>query len=86
MTSFVYTTYPHIYINVAQAFLERSSEDILSSCFRTLYLWTIAFVSPLSIALMIFLYTFPFSLGDPYCILSVYFETPYIFNKISYYL
>jgi hypothetical protein len=29
--------------------LERSSEDILSSCFHTLYLWIVAYVCPVSI-------------------------------------
>jgi nitrogen fixation-related uncharacterized protein len=30
--------------------LERSLEDILGSSFHTLYLWTVAFMSPLSIS------------------------------------
>jgi hypothetical protein len=30
--------------------LERSLEDILASFFHTLYLWTVAFVSPLSLS------------------------------------
>ena len=41
--------------------LERSSEDILSSCLHTLYLWTIAFVSPMSISYNDFLVCFSFS-------------------------
>jgi hypothetical protein len=38
--------------------LERSLEDILSSCFHTLYLWTVAFVSLLLISYDDFLVLF----------------------------
>jgi len=38
--------------------LERSLEDILSSFFHTLYLWTVAFVSPLSLSFGDFLVCF----------------------------
>jgi hypothetical protein len=61
--------------------LERSSEDILLSCFCILYLWTVVYVCPVSISYDEFLVRF-----DPYCILPVYFGAPYVFNKIDYYL
>jgi hypothetical protein len=38
--------------------LERSLEDILSSFFHTLYLWTVAFVFPLSLSFGDFLVCF----------------------------
>jgi hypothetical protein len=41
--------------------LERSSEDILTSFFHTLYLWTVAFVSPLSFTFDEFLVRFSLS-------------------------
>jgi hypothetical protein len=41
--------------------LERSLEDILSSCFRTLFIWMIAHLSPLSISYDDFLACFSFS-------------------------
>ena len=41
--------------------LERSLEAILSSCFHTLYLWTVAHLSPLSISYDDFLTRFSFS-------------------------
>jgi hypothetical protein len=41
--------------------LERSSEDILASFFHTLYLWTVAFVSPLSFTFDEFLVRFSLS-------------------------
>jgi hypothetical protein len=40
--------------------LERSLEDIISSFFHTLYLWTAAFVSPLTISYVDFLVRFYF--------------------------
>ena len=41
--------------------LERSLEDILSSFFHTLYLWTVAYLSPLSISYADFLVRFSLS-------------------------
>ena len=41
--------------------LERSFEDILSLCFHTLYLWTIAHLSPVSIIYDDFLARFSLS-------------------------
>jgi hypothetical protein len=41
--------------------LERSLEDILSSCFHTLYLWTVAHLSLLLISYDDFLAHFSFS-------------------------
>jgi hypothetical protein len=41
--------------------LERSLEDILASFFHTLYLWTVAFVSPLSFTFDEFLVRFSLS-------------------------
>jgi hypothetical protein len=41
--------------------LERFLEDILASFFRTLYLWTVAFVSPLSFSFGDFLVRFSLS-------------------------
>jgi hypothetical protein len=41
--------------------LERSFEDILSSCFHTLYLWIVAHLSPLSISYDDFLTRFSLS-------------------------
>jgi hypothetical protein len=41
--------------------LERSSEEILASFFHTLYLWTVAFVSPLSFTFDEFLVRFSLS-------------------------
>jgi hypothetical protein len=41
--------------------LKRSLEDILSSCFRTLFLWTVAHFFPLSISYDDFLTRFSFS-------------------------
>jgi hypothetical protein len=41
--------------------LERSSEEILTSFFHTLYLWTVAFVSPLSFTFDEFLVRFSLS-------------------------
>jgi hypothetical protein len=40
--------------------LESSMEDILASFFHMLCLWTVAFLSPLTIALLIFLFVFLF--------------------------
>jgi hypothetical protein len=36
-------------------------EDILASFFHTMYLWTVAFVSPTSISYSVFLVRFSFS-------------------------
>jgi len=41
--------------------LQRSLEDILTSFFHTLYLWTVAFVSPLSLSFGNFLVRFSLS-------------------------
>jgi hypothetical protein len=41
--------------------LEKTSEDILSSFFHTLYLWTTAYVSPLSSSFNDFLVRFSLS-------------------------
>jgi hypothetical protein len=41
--------------------LERSLEDILSSCFHTLYFWIVAYVPPFSISYDDFLVHFSFS-------------------------
>jgi hypothetical protein len=41
--------------------LERSLKDILASFFNTLYLWTVAFVSPLSLSFGDFLVCFSLS-------------------------
>jgi len=41
--------------------LERSMEDILASFLYTLYLWTVAFVSPLSLSYVDFLVGFSLS-------------------------
>jgi hypothetical protein len=40
---------------------ENSMEDILASFFHTMYLWTVAFVSPTSISYSDFLVRFSFS-------------------------
>jgi hypothetical protein len=41
--------------------LERSLEEILSSCFHTMYLWAVAHLSPLLISYDDFLAHFSFS-------------------------
>jgi len=41
--------------------LERSLDDILASCFHTLYLWMVAFVHPLSPSYVDFLVCFSLS-------------------------
>jgi len=41
--------------------LERSLEDILALFFHTMYLWIVAFVSPLSFSFVNFLVRFYFS-------------------------
>jgi hypothetical protein len=41
--------------------LERSLDDILASFFHTFYLWTVAFVSPLSLSYYNFLVRFSLS-------------------------
>jgi hypothetical protein len=41
--------------------LERSLEDILASFFQTLYIWTVAFVSPLPLSFDDFLVCFSIS-------------------------
>ena len=67
--------------------LERSMEDILSSCFHILYLWTVAHMSPLSNSyMMISLLAFLFLVRWSFCILPVYLGAPYAFNKTDYYL
>jgi hypothetical protein len=52
-------------------------EAILSSCFHTLYLWTVAHLSPLSISYDDFLIL---------CILPLYLGLLTLFNKAGYHL
>jgi hypothetical protein len=58
---------------------ESSMGDILTSFFHTLYLWTVAFLSPL------FFFLFLVSqLGVSICILLAYLEGPYAFNMTKF--
>ena len=66
--------------------LERSSKDILSSCFHTLYIYIVAFVSPLLICYDDFLVCFSLSSWViPFVYFLCTFGVPYAFNKIGYY-
>jgi hypothetical protein len=56
--------------------LESSIDDILASFFHTLYLWTMAFLSSLSISYVDFLIRF----SIPNCILQCILGAPYAFN------
>ena len=63
---------------------ERSLEEIKALFFYTMYLWTVAFVSPALISDRDFLVLFFFFyLGVFSCIFSVYLGVPYSFNDIS---
>jgi hypothetical protein len=62
---------------------ERSLEEILSLFYDTLYLWTVAFVSPLSLSYSDFLFVLLFLVGCSFCILSMYLGASYAFNEIS---
>jgi hypothetical protein len=65
---------------------ERSLEEILSLFFETLYLWTAAFVSPLSLSFSDFLVRFAPLVRCSFCILPVYLGAPYAFNEIDFLL
>jgi hypothetical protein len=64
---------------------ERTLEEIKSLFFKTLNLWTVAYVSPLTISYSDLFVLFTFSsymLPHVTCILPVYLVAPYTFNYI----